>query len=340
MEHIRVAQLVKPGTIELFYENVEVHPGAGEATVRVKQVGICGTDIHIFAEGRSDVVLPRVMGHELSGEVIAIGKDVENIAVGDRVVLDPVMACGHCAACQKGRGNICAEVKCYGVQMDGGFRDIITVPAAQLYKIPEGVSYQEAALVEPFSIASNILNRAQVTAGEKLVIIGAGTIGLTILQGAKGKGLRVLIADIVDSKLRRARSLGADVVVHSGREDLKRQVAAFAPDGPDILVDAVGTAKLLETCVGLCGPMSRIVIIGFDARSASIAPVQITKKELTIIGSRMNAHRFPEVLQWFSSKAVNPSVMIDKVFPVEQIQRAFETTVSDAHLAKILISFE
>lgn len=340
MEKIRTAKLINPGEIKLIMENIEVRPRAGEASIRVKEVGICGTDIHLFRDGREDVLLPRVLGHELSGEVIAVGEGVKNIELHDRVVLDPVMACGQCPICESGHQNVCADVKCYGVQMDGGFRDIITVPASQLYRIPEGISYQEAALVEPFSVASNILNRAQALSGEKLVIIGAGTIGLTILQGAKGLGLDVMISDVMDGKLERAKSFGADVVVNSTREDLVQHIRNFAPDGPDIIVDAVGKSKLLEECVALCGPMGRIVVISFDAQSACIPPVQITKKELTLIGSRMNAHRFPEVLKWFADKTVDPTSMVDKVYPIDQIQEAFEKAVSDPSLTKVLISFE
>lgn len=340
MEQIHTAKLVEPGRIEVFTEGVSVRPDAGEATLRVKHVGICGTDIHVFRHGREDVFLPRVLGHELSAEVIAVGLGVKNVTTGDRVVLDPVMACGNCPVCRRGHGNVCPHVKCYGVQMDGGFRDVITVPAAQLYKIPDGVSNQAAALVEPFSIASNILSRAQATAGEKMVIIGSGTIGLTILQGAKGMGLDVLSADVAEAKLERARKFGANVVVHSARENLEQCVADFAPDGPDIVVDAVGTSKLLETSIGLCGPTARVVVIGFDAQPSSVAPVQITKKELSILGSRMNAHRFPEALRWFSERTVHPEDMIDKVFPLEDIQSAFDTAVSNPNLAKILISLE
>lgn len=340
MEQIRIARLVDKKKIALFKEMVDPNPAAGEAVVRVHLVGICGTDMHIFCGKRDDVVLPRIMGHELSGEVIAIGEGVSNVCIGDRVVLDPVMACGKCKACRSGYANVCADVKCYGVQMDGGFRDLITVPAAQLYRIPDGVSDEDAALIEPFSIASNILERAQAKNGEKLVIIGAGTVGLTILQGAKGMGLEVLISDMVDTKLEKARSMGADVVLNNGQENLAEKVAVFAPEGPDIVIDAVGIAPLLEQCIDLCGPRSRVVVIGFDGTKAAISPVQITKRELTLVGSRMNAHRFPEALCWFANKTVNPSAMIEKIFPVEEIQQAFEIAVSNPSFSKILIRFK
>ena len=154
---MRAAKLISPGKIRVVDEIPVPAPRQGEAVVKVKAVGICGTDLHIFKEGRADVELPRVMGHELSGVVTALGEGTDNLAVGDRVVLDPVMACGSCRICRAGHGNVCADVKCFGVQMDGGFQDEIVVPSANLYRYPESYSFVQAALAEPFSVAANIL---------------------------------------------------------------------------------------------------------------------------------------------------------------------------------------
>lgn len=337
---MRVAKLVEPRKIAMFDEQLSMNLSAGEAIVQVKTCGICGTDMHIFAGRRADVAFPRVMGHELSGCVIEVGEGVENIRKGDRVVLDPVMACGSCSVCRRGHANVCAQVKCFGVQMDGGFQDYITVPAKQLYRIPDATSYLEAALIEPFSIAANILTRANAESGEKIVIIGSGTIGLCVLQAAEGLGCEVLVSDILDTKLTSAKAFGAQVTVNTKEESLEAAVAAFAPDGPDIVIDCVGSSKLLEQCLRLATPLTRIIVISFDENTAFVVPAQITKKELTIIGSRMNAGKFPKVLQWLEDGMIHPSEMISKVFPVERIQQAFELAVSDSNLKKIVISFE
>lgn len=340
MERITVARLVAPGKMSITTETVDPCPAEGEAVVRVKVVGICGTDVHIFRGQRSDVVLPRIMGHELSGQVTAIGRGVENVRPGDRVVLDPVIACGHCKACRNGYGNVCAQVKCYGVQMDGGLRDLITVKAKTLHVIPDGVGDLEAALVEPFSIASNILNRARARAGEDMVILGAGTIGLAILQAAKGMGLRVLIGDISARKVEKAQRLHADVTVNTSRDSFAEAVRAFAPEGADVLVDAVGVTPLLEQVIELCGPRSRVVVIGFDDRPMSVPPVRITKSEISLIGSRMNAHRFPEALDWFAKGSVDPMAMVDRVFSINDAQQAFDLAASNPDITKILLRFD
>lgn len=337
---MKAAKLISPGRLKVVEELPVRAPQKGEAVVRVKAVGICGTDLHIFKDGRADVELPRVMGHELSGVVAALGEGVDHISVGDRVVLDPVMSCGVCRTCRMGHGNVCAEVKCFGVQMDGGFQEEIVVPAAGLYCFPKQYSFVQAALAEPFSVAANILNRVSVQAQDFVVIMGAGTIGLSLVQGAKAAGAKVLISDIEESKLEKAREIGADYTVNSRKEDLEDAVRTYTETGADVVIDAVGTVKLTEQSLNLAAPCGRIAVISFDARPAQIPAVVITKKELSLIGSRMNAHRFPDVIRWMEEGALNLDAMVSKVYPIEEIQRAFEETLADSSTIKTIITFD
>ena len=168
---MRKAKLVGKRMIEICREDFKEAPEADEVLIQVKAVGICGTDIHIFNGERTDVEYPRVMGHELSGIVVETGKDVANVKAGDHVVLDPVMACGTCRTCKRGHENVCESVKCFGVQMDGGFQDYIRVPAKQVYAVSEQIPFEEAAVAEPFSVAANILSRAEVAAGDRVAVI-------------------------------------------------------------------------------------------------------------------------------------------------------------------------
>ena len=337
---MRAAKLISPGKIRVVDEIPVPAPRQGEAVVKVKAVGICGTDLHIFKEGRADVELPRVMGHELSGVVTALGEGTDNLAVGDRVVLDPVMACGSCRICRAGHGNVCADVKCFGVQMDGGFQDEIVVPSANLYRYPESYSFVQAALAEPFSVAANILSRVSVKVRDFVVIMGAGTIGLSLVQGAKAAGAAVLVSDIEESKLEKAKAMGADYTVNSRKEDLTELVKKHTEIGADVVIDAMGTVKLTEQSIELAAPCGRIAVISFDARPAQIPAAAITKKELSLMGSRMNAHRFPDVIQWMRDGALDLDVMISKVYPVEEIQKAFEDTLADSsNTIKTIITF-
>lgn len=337
---MRVSKLVAPNQIEVFEEPFNQVPESHQVVVRVKAVGICGTDLHVFRGERADVALPRVMGHELSGVVEQVGADVVRLKPGDHVVFDPVVSCGTCKTCLSGHQNVCGDVRCFGVQMDGGFQDYITVDENRLYQYPTGISFEQAALAEPFSIAANILSRSHACAEDSIVIIGAGTIGLAILQAAKGLGCRVLVSDVQEKKLDFAQKFGADRIVNSKSQNLYEQVEIFSPGGADIIIDAVGIAPLTELAIDLAAPEARVVVIGFDGTPAKIPPVKITKKELTLIGSRMNCNQFPKVIEWMEKGSIHTDLMVSRTYPVEQIQQAFEDTLKNGDsIIKTIITF-
>lgn len=337
---MRVAKLTAVGKLEVCDEPIPEIKDSKDVQVKVKAVGVCGTDLHIFKDGRADVALPRVMGHELSGEVTAVGSDVTRLKVGDRVVLDPVFACGECPTCKKGYPNVCENVACYGVQMDGGYKDYIVVGEHHLYPFDPSISYEEAALAEPFSIASNILDRTYATAKDNILVIGAGTIGLSIVQAAKGLGAKVMVSDVVDMKLKKATEMGADKVVNSKTESLKDAAEAFCPGGFDVVIDAVGITPLFQQSIDFAAPRARVACIGFDGRPAEIPPVKITKKELSIIGSRMNCFQFPTVMEWLNAGKIQANKMISRKYSVDDIQKAFEETLADSENGvKTLILF-
>lgn len=338
---MRVAKLVELNKIEVVDLPIPEIENDTDVQVQVKAVGVCGTDLHMFREHRTDVTLPRVMGHELSGLVTKVGPGVTRVKVGDRVVLDPVFACGTCPTCQKGYPNVCSSVRCYGVQMDGGYQDYIVVGEQHLYPFDPSISYEEAALAEPFSIASNILDRVQLTDRDNLLLIGGGTIGLSVLQVAKSFGARVMVSDVAKDKLEIARTMGADCVVNSKEESLAEAAEAFAPGGFDVVIDAVGITPLFQQSLNFAAPRARIACIGFDARPAEIPPVVVTKKELTIVGSRMNCYRFPIVMQWLNDGKIQADKMISRKYPIELIQTAFEETLANsATSVKTLIVFD
>ncbi|MDD4083037.1 MAG: alcohol dehydrogenase catalytic domain-containing protein [Sphaerochaetaceae bacterium] len=336
---MKVAKLTAIKTIEIVNEEIPQIKNPTEVQVKIKAVGICGTDLHIFKEGRADVGFPRVMGHELSGEITAIGESVTKFKVGDRVVLDPVFACGECATCKNGYPNVCENVKCYGVQMDGGYQEYIVEDEKHFYVFPDNISYEEAALAEPFSIGANIAERTRITDKDNVLIIGAGTIGLSVLQAAKVLGAKVMMSDIVDTKLKNALDMGADVVVNSKTNSLETVVSKFSKQGFNVVIDAVGVTPIFQKSIEFAAPRARIACIGFDSRPAEIPPVVITKKELSIIGSRMNCFQFPKVIKWFSEDKVNAKKMISKKYKIDDIQKAFEETCQNGNNIKTLIIF-
>ncbi len=337
---MRAAKLVAPKKMEIMNVETPQVVGPKDVQVQVKAVGICGTDLHIFKGERADVELPRVMGHELSGLVTAVGSGVERVKVGDRVALDPVFACGECPTCKKGYQNVCSSVRCYGVQMDGGYQDYIVLDEKHLYTFDESISFEQAALAEPFSIAANILERLMVTEADNIIVIGAGTIGLSIVQAAVGMGARVMVADVVDSKLKKALEFGAEKIVNSKTESVKDVIEKFSPGGLDVVIDAVGITPLFQQSIEYAAPRGRVACIGFDSKPAEIQPIVITKKELSIIGSRMNCFQFPKVMKWLNEGKIKADMMISKTYPVEDIQKAFEETLANGeNVIKALITF-
>lgn len=327
---MKAAKLVEVGRFELAEIPVPEITAPDDVLVQVKCVGICGTDLHIFKEGRADVKMPVIMGHELSGVVLDKGSAVHDLKAGDRVVLDPVFACGECRTCRSGHPNVCSHVRCYGVQMDGGYQEKIAVRRHHLYQFNNDISFEEAALAEPFSIASNILFRAGLQAGEKILILGAGTIGLSVLQVAKMLGAEAVVSDIIPEKLTVAASFGADLTVNSKATPLKNALAADYADGFDVIVDAVGIVPLFVQTFDYAAPCARIMCIGFDGAPAQIPMAAITRKELSVIGSRMNNHRFPEVIDWLNNGKINAKAMITKRCSIDSIQTAFEETLANS----------
>ncbi len=337
---MKVAKLVDVGKFEILNVEDPVIKKSNQVKVMVKAVGVCGTDLHIYKFGRADVQFPRVMGHELSGEVVEIGDKVTKVKVGDRVTLDPVFACGECPTCLDGHPNVCDNVKCFGVQMDGGYQEFIVVDEKHLYSFDNSISFEKSALAEPFSIAANILENTCAKKGDNILIIGSGTIGLALVQSAKSLGANVIISDIVDSKLKKAIQLGADVVVNTKKENLKEAVEKFTKNGVNISIDAVGTVNLFEQSIDLVAPRGRVASIGFDSNKAHISPIDITKKEITIVGSRMNCYQFPKVMRWLKEGKIQADKMVSKTYNINDINLAFEDTLHNSeNIIKTLITF-
>lgn len=326
---MKAAVLTKANSIQLQdVPMVSIHKDT-EVVVKVKAIGICGTDLHIFKGERADVQYPRIMGHELSGVVVETGQQVKHLKIGDHVIFNPVVACHHCPACEKGHENVCNEVKCFGVQMDGGYQEFIAVEELSLHRIPDNISFQTAALGEPFSIAANIFSKINIKEGSHAIILGAGTIGIAVLQVLKKAGAKVMVTDISDKKLRNSERFGADMAVNTMEESLTNCVEQFTDKGIDVIIDAVGAAETLNNAIKIASPCAKIVVLGFDSRSLSISPSDITKKELEIYGSRMNNNKFPDVVRWLEEGVIS-SDMITKTYKFQDIEQAFQDTVANS----------
>jgi len=299
--------------------------GAGEVLVQVLRAGICGSDLHIYHGANPFARYPRIIGHEFAGVVIAVGAGVTSVSEGDRVVVDPVVSCGHCYPCRIGRPNVCAHLEVMGVHRDGGFRHIVNVPAANLVKLAADTDIGVAALAEPFSIAANILGRTGCGADDTLLVYGAGTVGVTVMQIAKLRGARVVVADPDPARLERALSFGADKVLRSGVDDVPAAVQEETDGlGPTVVIDCAGVPALLEEACRVAAPAGRVGVMGFSAAPCNISQQEIVKKELTLYGSRLNRRLLPEVVALLESGQLKTEAMITQVFPARDAAHAFE----------------
>lgn len=331
----------EPHRIEIREMPIPV-PAAGQVLVRVRAAGICGSDVHIYHGTNPLARYPRIVGHEFGGEVVELGPDTEGPALGTRVAVDPVVSCGKCYACSVGRPNVCSGLEVFGVHRDGGFAEYVSVPAANAYEIPADWPWERASLVEPFTIAANVLSRVQCRGDDRVLVYGAGPIGLVILQAAKRLGAEVLITDIQESRLDLARSMGADRVVNSMKQSVREAVMEWTDGlGVPVVIDAVGLPGLFQEVLELACPAGRIGVLGFSKEPAPIQQFEVTRKELTIVGSRLNRNKFPEVIDWFAKEEVRPELLVSHRFHFTEVLEAMRLIEEKPHeTCKVLLSFE
>ena len=330
-----------PGVLELLDQAKPPRPGPGEVLVRVRRAGICGSDMHILHGSNPFARYPRVIGHEFAGEAIEIGSGVDTVAPGESVVVDPVLSCGHCYACRIGRSNVCGSLEVLGVHRDGGFRDYAVVRAANCVKIPAGLPIEIAALAEPFAVAANVLSRTGIGAEDTVLIYGAGTVGLTVLQVAKLHGARCVISDLDNARLDRALGFGADAVLDPRSVSVPDAVRDENDGlGPTVVIDGAGIPALLEEACRVASPAGRIGLLGFSPAPCTISQQEIVKKELSIVGSRLNRRFIPQVVEWLSQGRLRPAGMITQTFAARDARAAFDLVENEpARTIKVQLDF-
>ncbi|WP_196604258.1 zinc-binding alcohol dehydrogenase family protein [Pectinatus haikarae] len=331
----------KPGEINIIDREIP-NITTNQVLIKVKAAGICGSDVHIYHGKNAFATYPRVVGHEFVGEIVKIGKDVKGFQEGDRVAVDPVVSCGECYPCKIGRHNVCRNLQVMGVHMDGGFQEYVAVEYQQLYKLPENIPWEIAATVEPFSIGAQVAHRGRLSASDTVLICGAGPIGLIILQVAKMKGAKVAILDIVETRLKKAKELGADKTINGKEKNITEAINEFTNgEGVNLIYEATGNKNILQTCIReLPSPAGRIVVLGFTTDELSFRQVDIMSRELEIIGTRLNNHRFAEVIEWFKQNRVQQKEIITHTFPFEKAKNAFKLNdEKPEEVFKIILTF-
>ena len=310
----------RPGELQL-QERPLLTPSTGEVRVKVRYASICGSDVHIWHGHNPFARYPRVIGHEFFGVIDAVGDGVDAARIGERVAVDPVVSCGHCYPCSIGRPNVCRELQVIGVHRDGGFSEYALAPAGNAYTLPAAIPDTLASLVEPFTIAANITAFLKPQPDDVALIYGSGLMGLTAIQVLKGvyKVRQVIVADRLDERLAMAKANGADLVLNNGETPLAEQLNGVQPT---LIIDAACHPSILAEAAALASPAGRIGLLGFSGEACTVTQQSLTSKELSLFTSRLNSHRFPEVIAWMEQGLIQPEKLVTHTLPLSQIEQA------------------
>ncbi len=338
---MKAIKITTPGEIKIDEIEIPVLK-ENEALLKIKYCGICGADVASFTGNQPFTTYPRIPGHEFSAEIAEIGENDKGLKVGDIVTANPYFNCGECYSCRRGIVNACTDNQTMGVQRDGSFQQYVAMPIERI--IPgKGLSAKELALIEPFAISCHALSRAKVNEGDKLLIMGAGPIGLFALIKAKAMGAKVMIADMLNNRLELAKQYGADKTVNIKSENLADCAAEFTNgDMFDVTVEACGQPETFLNCIDFAATGANVILIGNGKRNTEFLHSVLLKKELNVFGSR-NAFTkdFEELIDLVSSGKADVLKMVSGVYPMDKAIDAFNALANnDGSLAKLLIAID
>jgi L-iditol 2-dehydrogenase len=317
-----VAVMVAPGKIELEERPVPV-PGPGQVLVEVSAVGVCGSDIHYFMEGRiGDFVVeaPLVLGHEAAGVVRGLGPGVHGLEVGQRVAMEPGIPCRHCRACRTGHYNLCPDVRFFATPpVDGAFARFVAHDEDFCYPLPDNLSDDAGALLEPLSVGVWAAWKARIAVGDRVVVTGAGPIGLLAAAVARSTGAReVIVSDVQEARLKLATQMGATSVAVAGGTEL-----AELADQADVLVECSGSPEALEAGLRALGPAARAVVVGMSPETrVPVALSLVQRKEVELTGTFRYANTYPTAMALASSGAVHLDDLVTGHYGLAQVAEA------------------
>ncbi|CAI6019445.1 L-galactonate-5-dehydrogenase [Paenibacillus sp. JJ-100] len=296
-----------------------------EALVAIRRIGICGTDLHAYKGNQPFFTYPRVLGHELAGIIEEIGPNEAGLKSGDQVSIIPYLHCGHCVACRSGKTNCCASMQVMGVHVDGGMRERITVPVSHLLKA-EGLTLDETAMVEPLSIGAHAVRRAALQPGERVVVIGAGPIGLGVMAFAKQAGAYVIAVDRNLDRLELSRSwAGVDEIVQADDTAIQRVSEITGGDYATAVFDATGNVHSMNGAISYVAHGGQLIFVGLVKADITFHDPEFHKREMSILGSR-NATRqdFEQVLTTLRDKRLTMDGYITHRTPFDELPNAID----------------
>jgi L-iditol 2-dehydrogenase len=321
--------------------------GAGEVLVRVAACGICGSDVHGYDGSSGRRIPPVVMGHEAAGIIAAVGEGVAGFGVGDRVTFDSTVYCGVCEFCRRGEVNLCEDrqvlgVSCGEYRRAGAFAEYVAVPARILYRLPEALPFEEAAMLEAVSVGLHGVRLAELKGGETALVIGAGMIGLLTLQAAKVAGCsRVIVADIDATRLKLASEMGADAVLQGSNVtgDVTGEVLRLTGGrGVDVALEAVGRDETVGMAIDCVRKGGTVVLVGNIAREVTLPLQKVVTRQIRLQGSCASAGEYPAAMELVSAGRIKVRPLISAVAPLEDGPGWFERLYGrEPNLMKVVL---
>jgi threonine dehydrogenase-like Zn-dependent dehydrogenase len=298
-------------------------PGTGEALLRVHRVGVCGTDFHAFHGRQAFFSYPRIMGHELGAEIVAVPANDRGLSVGDRCTVEPYLNCGKCRPCREGHYNNCENIRVLGVHTDGGMREFLPVPLDHIFASSR-LTFDQLAVVEPMSIGAQAVKRSGLSSGELLVVVGAGPIGVAISQMGLASGARVRIIETAAHRRERLRGLNVEVCEESNDESA------------DVVIDATGNPESMARSFSRARFGGRVVWVGIVKGEVRVDDPLFHHRELTLYASRNSSGHFPRIIRMIENGEIDTSIWITNRLTLERVPEQFENVIRHQGLKTVI----
>ena len=341
----KVLQQVMTAPKEIIFREIDIpEVGDDEVLIKIKKIGICGSDIHVYHGTHPFTSYPVTQGHEVSGEVVEVGKNVSKVKAGDRVTIEPQVRCGKCYPCRHGKYNLCEELKVMGFQTTGTASEYFKAPELNVTKLPDDMDYSKGAMIEPLAVAVHAISRAGDIRGKRVSVIGAGPIGNLVAQSAKAMGAeRVMLSDVSDYRLSLGKKVGIDAVYNTRESDYNADlIDCFGPDKADIIYDCAGNDITMNSAIRSARKGSTIILVAVYAGMANVDLAVLNDHELDLNTTMMYRHEdYEKAIELVNEKKIDLESLMSNTFPFKEYQKAYEYIGQNREKAmKVLIDLE
>ena len=340
----KMIQQVMTNPKEIVFKQVDIPSlGDDDVLIKIKMIGICGSDIHVYHGLHPFTKYPVTQGHEVSGEVVEVGKNVKSVKPGDKVTIEPQVRCGKCYPCRHGKYNLCESLKVMGFQTTGAASEYFKAPEINVTKLPDDMDYKKGAMIEPLAVAVHAVSRVGDVNGLNISVIGAGPIGNLVAQTAKALGANVMLSDISDYRLTLGKETGIEHVYNTKNMDYNDAlIDCFGPDKADVIYDCAGNDITMNSAIRSARKGSTIILVAVYAGMANVDLAVLNDHELDLNTTMMYRHEdYLKAIELVNDKKINLEALQSNVFPFKDYLKAYEFIDANRETSmKVLIDLE